>query len=179
MALAAEVLDWESYSGPDGTGWICDRCGKAIEKAGDGWLQWIERASPTGERQMCDLTLVHHLLASPRKETHSHGCQFDDDAEFRKDRGLTSDLQLSEFCGADGLMHLLSLLEEPGSSRPDVLEMIKRIHIPGYERARRHMEAAIAERVIEPNHPLGYYPQSDIQAVLKWAEERDEDGNQD
>lgn len=173
MASSVESLVEEAYRGPHNKGWICDRCGEEIKTAGDGWLQWIEVPNGPDKHRMRDLSLAHHVPASPRKESHAHGCQFDGDVEFRKDNGLVSDLGLTHFCGADGLMHLLELLAEEGSSQPDVLEMIKRIHIPGYERARLHAKEAISEGVFEPNYPLGYYSQSDIQAILKWAEEQE------
>lgn len=48
----------------------------------------------------------------------------------------------------------------------DVLEMIKRLHIPGYEHARLHFDEAIADGVFEPNRRPGYCRRDDIVAVL-------------
>lgn len=173
MASSDTLLGEESYRGPDGKGWICERCGEAIKTAGDGWLQWIEVKTESGDHKMRDLTLVHHVPASPREDAHPHGCQFDGEVEYRNDKGTVADLQLAEFCGADGLMRLLSLIAENESVRADLTEMIKRIQIPGYERARRYMNEAIRRGVIEPNLPSGCLWQSDIQAILRWEEERD------
>jgi hypothetical protein len=54
--------------------------------------------------------------------------------------------------------------------KDEVLEMIKRLHIPGYEHARQHFQRAIADGVFEPNMPDGYYWQSNIDAVLRFLE---------
>jgi hypothetical protein len=123
---------------------------------------------------MRDLTLVHHLPASPRRESHNHGCQFNEQMEYRKDGGIVEDLGLEHFCGPNGLVHLLSMVAEHPSSVNEILEMIQRIHIPGYERARLHARRAISEGVFEPNLPPGFYWQSDIRAILDWAEKQKE-----
>jgi hypothetical protein len=79
------------------------------------------------------------------------------------------DSHLNSFLGTDGLMLLLSMLAEGDLPKEEVLEMIKRLHIPGYEHARFHFERAIAQGVIEPHMPPGYYDQSDINAVLEFV----------
>ena len=172
--MAENEHDLTQYRGADGRGWKCDRCGENIKTAGDGWLQWISIPRESSGDKMRDLTLVHHLPASPRKNRHEYGCQFDSQAEFRKDGGTDLGFSLNECCGSDGLTRLLSLLEEEDSSRADVLEIIKRVHTPGYEQARQNVGEAIAEGIIEPNLPQGFYLQSDIREVLRWAEHEKE-----
>jgi hypothetical protein len=173
-AVVESEKDLRQYSGPDGTGWVCDRCEGQIKTAGDGWLQWIIVAGEPGEHKMRDLSLVHHLPASPRKENQAHGCQFDERMEYRKDGGIVGDLGLDNYCGPDGLMQLLSMVAEYGSSTTEILQMIQRIHIPGYERARLHARRAISEGVFEPNLPSGFYWQADIRAVLDWVNQEKE-----
>jgi hypothetical protein len=53
--------------------------------------------------------------------------------------------------------------------KDEALELIKRLHIPGYEQARLHFERAISEGVIERQYPPGYYNQSEIEAVLRFS----------
>ena len=173
--LLTEREELRYYRGPDGTGWICDRCGEVIETAGDGWLQWVGVPDESDGPTMRGLSLVHHFPASPRKQRHEDGCQFDPQ-EFRKDRGIVKDMHLDAFCGADGLMLFLSLISQKAASVAEILEMVKRIHIPGNERARSHFEHAIAEGVIGPNLPEGFYWQSDIRAVLDCAKRESERG---
>lgn len=72
------------------------------------------------------------------------------------------------FLGADGLMQLLALIAEQRLPQDQVLEMIKRLHVPGYEHARCHFNEAIGQLVFEPNTLAGFYWQHNINAVLEW-----------
>lgn len=78
-------------------------------------------------------------------------------------------LMLTEFLGADGLMMLLPILTKGELPQEDLLEMIKRCHVPGYEQAHLHFDHAIDEGIFERNTDPGYYSQSDIQAVLEFV----------
>jgi hypothetical protein len=51
--------------------WICDFCGGAIEKAEDGWVEWINLGISKPGR---DLRLVHRTGTGPRKD--KGGCMF-------------------------------------------------------------------------------------------------------
>jgi len=167
--------DLEQYPGPDGRGWICDNCGETIKTAGDGWVQWLDVPAKSGGPKVRDLSLVHHFPVSPRKKSREHGCQFDEQLEFRRDRSCLSDLSLDTFCGADGLTYLLSLFADEKIPQRDIITMMMRIHVPGYERARFHFSRAIREGVIEPNLPEGFHWQREIRAVLEWADQEQQE----
>ncbi len=146
--------------------WICDSCGQPIQQEQDGYIEWLmsgEGISSTGR----GLRLVHHQPASPHAPTGS--CQYDANLEARRDGSILNDLSLERFLGADGLMLLLSMLAEERLPKQEVLELTKRLHIPGYEHARFHFTRAIAAGVFEPDTLTGYHLQSDIQAVLKFV----------
>jgi len=155
------------------TTWICDTCGELIETVEAGWVEWlviVNRYDTADKRQGRGLRLVHHQPASPRRMARYGSCQYDAHAEFQRDGASLYDLPLSSFLGPDGLNLLLSMIAEDELPTEDVLEMTKRLHIPGYEHARRHFARAIAEGVFEPNMLKGYYWQHDIEAVLKAIE---------
>ena len=154
------------------TTWICDTCLEPIESADDGWVEWIEYDDAHGKRRGRDLRLVHHIPASPRSKPH--GCQHDERLESQKDRGILYDLSLTDFQGPNGLMRLLVMIHEDQLPRDDVLELIKRINIPGYEHARFHFDRAMAEGAFEPNMPPHFYFQQDIEAFLDFAEAHEE-----
>ena len=149
--------------------WICDTCGGIIEKPEDGWVEWISLTqagiSPSGR----DIRIVHSHSASPLDGPKK--CQYDGDIEFRKDKGVLSDNSLTDFIGPDGLMRLLVFISEQELPTPEVLEIIKRLHIPGYERARNHFDKAIYDGVFEPNMPKNFYNESDIKATIKYISE--------
>jgi hypothetical protein len=69
-------------------------------------------------------------------------------------------------------MLLLGKLEEGRLPQTEVLEMIKRLHIPGYERARHYFKEAIADYAFDPNTAPGYHYQDQIEATLRYVEER-------
>ena len=71
-------------------------------------------------------------------------------------------------------MRLLVMVHEKELPADDVLEMIKRLNIPGYEHARLHFERAMAEDVFEPNMPPHFYFQHDIDATLEFAQRSEE-----
>lgn len=138
--------------------WQCDTCGKKIKAVEDGWVEWItvvnqKKGTSTGR----DLRLVH-----------KGKCQFNERAENDKDGGIVGDLGLADFLGPDGLVALLELLDRGEIPQVDVIAMIQRLHVPGYEQARPHFKRAISEGVIEPNMAPGFYVQSDIEAVIAW-----------
>lgn len=152
-------------------GWICDTCGERIEKVEDGWVEWMKYPKDGADRgevkkyEGKGLRLVHHRSVNP-------GCAYDQKVEYATRKGLLSDLPLSEFLGPDGLMQLLGFIATNIVPTEECLEMIKRLHIPEYEDARRFFDEAIRGEVFEPNTPEGYYRQSDIQAVLRWLGKR-------
>lgn len=114
--------------------WFCDRCFRPIRRVEDGWVQWWSTGNPPngrGER----LQLVHHKSASPLKNSDC-GCCFHPNSPLSRSGYTVEDLPLRYFVGHEGLMRLFNLLEEEGLPQDEVLEMCKRLHIPGYERVR-------------------------------------------
>lgn len=165
-----------SFSGFDGNGWICDVCGGIIARAEDGWVEWLETPVPGMESKSKGngLRLVHHVPASPRNNMREMGCQYDGNAEFKKNRALVSDLSLTDFVGADGLMNLLEMAHKEEVPKHEALEMVKRLHIPGYEHVRHYFSEAISDGVYEPNRTEGYPFQYQISAIKKWLKLRGE-----
>jgi len=145
--------------------WICDSCHQPITDVSHGWVEWLTR-NEGGKHIGRGLRLVHHCSAH---EPLDGRCQCDVRAERARDVSSLSDLPLTDFVGPDGLITLLSLIADEEVPTEEVLEMIKRLHVPGYEHARFHFDAAIADGVFEPNTRPGYYSIHDINAVLEYA----------
>ncbi|MFL5345322.1 MAG: hypothetical protein ACJ8AT_11040 [Hyalangium sp.] len=153
------------------TMWTCDTCGQKINSAKDGWVEWLHFfPGPASGPKGHGLRLVHNGGTSPRGLS---GCQYGKGA--KKPNEMVQDLQLEEFLGADGLMRLLELIYDQKVPTEEVLEMIKRLHIPGYEEARLHFESAIAAGEFEPNTAPGFPFQFQIAGVLKFARSRQSD----
>ncbi len=74
-----------------------------------------------------------------------YGCQFNDDDPTY----MSMDSSLSEFLGPDGLMHLLDFVAKNSVETSEVLEMIKRLNVPGYEQGRKDRPTDISKAVQE------------------------------
>lgn len=124
--------------------WICDRCKEPIMTAEEGWFKWTKNLN--------DGTL------SGFKITHHPTCKQPGPKLQRSGLISPGDL-LKEFLGQDGLIRLLELMSQTNpESLHELLEMIQRLHIPGYESALPHFEQAHADLQLVP--PIGgvYYP---------------------
>ncbi|WP_375103782.1 hypothetical protein ACDZ28_32755 [Paenibacillus sp. RS8] len=102
--------------------WVCDHCSDTIEDAKTGWFEWYndENDVQTGFR------IVHHDVK----------CMYNEQQLFKEGK-LTKDMHLDYFVTSAGLEHLLEILErDEVKDKSEVSEMIKRIHVPGYEQRR-------------------------------------------
>ncbi len=147
-------------------GWRCATCGELITRVEDGWVEWLAGEDENGNSTCKGLRLVHVSSASPRG-TEGHGCRYDERQEFKNDQSVVEGLALERFVGPDGLMMLLSLIAADELPRDELLELAKRVQIPGYEQTRELFPRAVAEGVIEPSIGMGYYLQSEIESVLR------------
>ena len=148
--------------------WICDSCRQPITKVEHGWVEWLTRREG-GKEIGRGLRLVHHCTAH---DPLNGRCQYNSRAEYERDHSGLSDLPLTSFVGPDGLIKLLSLIANEEVPTHQVLEMIKRLHVPGYEQARFYFEDAIADGVFEPNTRRDYYSLCQINAVLEYSRKK-------
>ena len=147
-------------------GWRCSCCGDLITSIEDGWVEWLASEDERGER-LKGLRMVHRLSRSAGSS--GPGCRYDSVREFRNDRSIVEGLSLERFVGSDGLMLLLSFLASGEMPRGDVLELAKRVQIPGYEQARELFPEAIGMGIFSPTIGEGYYMQSEIRELLSWV----------
>lgn len=99
-------------------------------------------------------------------------CRYDLHKVFREHSDIIEGLPLARFVGADGLMLLLSLLATGEIPQADILELTKRLQIPGYEQVRGRFPAPEAQGIVSPAIADRYYLQSEIQELLQWAGRR-------
>jgi hypothetical protein len=144
-------------------GWHCDACGELIRTFEAGRLEWL----CDGEDRVHGLRLVHRRGLPP---PHSAGCEYDRNEEYRKDGSLIEGLSLATLSGVDGLMLMLAMLVRGEHPAEQIIEVIKRLYVPGYEQTRNFFPRAISENIIVPAIGPGYYLQSEIQNVLQWMQ---------
>ncbi|HEX6501916.1 MAG TPA: hypothetical protein VF011_01625 [Terriglobales bacterium] len=79
-------------------------------------------------------------------------------------------MPLDRFIGPDGLVLLLSMIAGRELPLPGLIEIAKRVQIPGYEAVYEVVRDAVNGGVIAPAIGLGFYLQCEISDVLNWAE---------
>ncbi|GEM_PF-1134958 len=153
------------------SGWRCDNCGERISALDAGWVEWLAAEDAKGRPIVGGLRLVHrHSTTSRSREPN--GCQYNPLHEFRKNRGIIEGLALDRFAGPDGLMLLLSLIAERELPARELIELAKRVQIPGYEAVYELAHDAVREGVIAPSISSGFYLQCEISDVMRWAKYR-------
>lgn len=140
--------------------------------AEDGWVEWLNQKVENAGRRIHRMRLVHCNPASSLPGPN--GCQFDANEEYVQGNGGVADSELGRFLGPDGLTRLLEKLQ-PGAALDEIVEMIKRLHTPGYEQARLHFDTAQSAGVFESDLRQGFYLQEQIQRTLAYAEQRSKD----
>ena len=153
------------------SGWRCDVCGELVSDLQAGWVEWLAAEDTEGKATVSGLRLVHSRNTSP-KWPGPYGCQYNPRDEFRKNRGIVEGLALDRFAGPDGLMLLLSMIAERELPVQELIELAKRVQIPGYEAVHELVHDAVNEGVIAPSISSGFYLQCEIWDVLEWAEYR-------
>lgn len=147
-------------------GWRCDSCGDIITSVQSGWVEWLASEDKHGNDILKGLRLVHR---GRQKNARNHNCRYDPLEHFRGGRTIVEGLPLERLVGADGLMVLLSFLAEGELPRREILELIKRVQIPGYELVRNLSPRGLHSKLLSPVLSRGYYLQSEIREMLGWA----------
>jgi len=150
------------------SGWRCDSCGQLVPDLLAGWVEWLAAEDTRGKPKVSGLRLVHRRDSGARSP-EPYGCRYNPRDEFRKNRGIVEGLALDRFAGPDGLMLLLSMIAERELPLQELIELAKRVQIPGYEAAYELVHDAVSEGVIAPCISSGFYLQCEIWDVLKWA----------
>ena len=160
--VLAAMLD----RGPKTTRWYCDVCGQAIEHPEDGGVEWLTRLGDEAVSSW-GLRLVHTASAGPFPQ----GCGYDQGRESQRDESVVVlGFPLVEMIEPDGLPMLLYLLTPEMNPQSQVIEMIQRLHTPGYERARFHLPEALARGIIKDRIETAPSTQEEIVATLEWAD---------
>jgi hypothetical protein len=148
-------------------GWGCDLCGELITTIENGWVEWLASETDCGEEVLRGLRLVHRRSIPPNGRRQ--GCRYDPIKEFKRGKTIVEGLPLERFVGPDGLMMLFSFLAAGSLPRAEILELAKRLQIPGYEHVRSLLRESPTARL--STQFLGHqcYPQSEICEMIALA----------
>ncbi len=145
-------------------GWRCDSCGELITTIEGGWVEWLASESDRGEEVLSGLQLVHRGPIQPNGQ--KQGCRYDSLKEFRKRKTIVEGLPLEHFVGPDGLMMLFSFLAAGSLPRGEILQLAKRVQIPGYELARSLLQESSSSNVVRQFLGHECYLQSEIREMI-------------
>ena len=143
--------------------WVCDVCGKEIEKVEDGYVVWSEN-----EQGQIDRIRILH------KNNHVNGERVtgcDHDPTYRMS------LPLESFLGDEGKVRLLSLIDPGADFREDYkehiadmrlfVEFFRRVQLPHYEEARIYWNKAHGDGFFAgANENWTYLPQT-LKALIE------------
>jgi hypothetical protein len=128
--------------------WLCDGCGEVIESPEQGCLEWLWNEDDDSKAHC--FRIVHLDSYSPHKS--SPHCYHYEDQWNRADG------RLDRYVGGGGLTTLLAFLDHDSctvSTGPrvtdvrELVEIIRRLHVPYYEEARRHFRKAITDGLLD------------------------------
>jgi hypothetical protein len=152
----------------DFMGWRCGSCNQLITGVDDGWVEWLASEDDCGESSLGGLRLVHR--GAPFAHGLQGSCQYNAREEFRNNRTIVEGLSLERLVGPDGLMVLLSLLAAGDLPKAQIIELTKRLHIPGYELSR-NLSGATAQIAFTAYLGEGFYLQSELEELIARATE--------
>ena len=140
--------------------WYCDSCGQNILTAREGIIEWKN----TSESDRFDLHLVHNTTK----------CTYDGRSMYLLEKTTVSHSPLEWYLGDDGLMMLLEEISlDLFLNKREVIEMIKRLHINGYDAVYTHIDEACSEGVVECDRQLNSITQENIKAIQEWLFKRE------
>jgi hypothetical protein len=158
LARNREMKRATHYRLRNSMGWHCACCAQLITSVSEGWVEWLASEDDHGATILNGLRLVHR-----------ESCRYDPRKVFRSGRSVVEGLSLERFVGPDGLILLLSLLAAGELPTAEVIEMAKRVQIPGYELARNLIGQQNPPEVFPPSLGHGCYLQSEIADLIRRA----------
>lgn len=142
--------------------WICDVCGKVIEKPEDGYVVW-----GTNEEGKIDKIRILH------KNNHVDGYIIGCDHDSR----YSMSLPIESFLGDDGKVRLLSLIDPGPDFRMEYrehiadmrlfLEFFRRVQIPYYEEARLYWSRAQADGYFAGANEIWTYLPRNLKTLIE------------
>lgn len=142
--------------------WICDVCGKVIEKPEDGYVVW-------GENEQGQIDKIRILHKNNHVDEHVTGCDHD--------HRYSMSLPLESFLGDNGKVRLLSLIDPGPDFRAkyqehiaDIrlfLEFFRRVQLPYYEEARLYWGKARADGFFDGANEIWTYLPRNLKMLIE------------
>lgn len=115
-------------------GWRCASCDQLITSIADGWVEWLALENGRDAAILSGVRLIHRRGVRAKKGKIA--CHYDSRKRLRNPAKIVEGLALEYFVGPNGLLLLLSLVEAGEFPREDIVELARRVQVPGYELSR-------------------------------------------
>jgi len=135
--------------------YICDSCGKLIEKPEDGWWEYLH---DTKTDLVSGFRIVHHRVQ----------CMYRGQ-ELRHKNKMVGDLDLNSMLASGGFGHMLHWLELSETRKlslrieiTEFTEIMRRLYLPYWEEARQYWEQAFSEGF----HDKCGFSENDLKSII-------------
>jgi hypothetical protein len=146
-------------------GWRCASCARLITSVSEGWVEWLASEEDDGGEILSGLRLVHR-----------ESCRYDERKVFGDRRSVVEGLCLERFVGPDGLILFLSLMAVGKLPTVEVIELAKRVQVPGYELACNLVGQTDLRQLCPAYLGHGCYLQSELADLVTGALKDTENG---
>jgi hypothetical protein len=137
--------------------WFCDSCGGLIEKPEDGWIEWYTEGDA-------------YIASGYRIVHHDQRCMYNEHVLFQQGK-MVSDNHLDDYVGPNGLVYLTRMLELDNlKDKSELIEMIRRLHVPYYEEARQYWAQAEEDGFFDgSNEVWPYLPSTCLRLIGEYG----------
>jgi len=149
-------------------GWHCASCDQLIRDVGAGWVEWLASEDVCGNIVLSGFRLVHRTVTDTAASRY--GCRYDVRQVFRDHGSVVEGLTLERFVGPNGLMVLLSFLSAGELPKAEVIELAKRVQVPGYELTCNLLRKGKISKALTPFFGHDCYLRSEIRELIIGAE---------
>jgi hypothetical protein len=155
---SARICNMSGFNLHNFRGWHCASCAELITSTRDGWVEWLASEDDSAGTILSGLRLVH-----------DNSCRYDVRAAFRNDRSVVEGLSLECFVGPDGLTLLLSFLAAGELPPAEVIQLARRVQLPGYELACNLVGQQNLTQVLPPSLGHECYLMSELTELITRA----------
>lgn len=153
------------------TQFVCDKCGKLIEKPSDGYVEWLTIYTPNEPVTVSEFKIIHAQVTSPNK-AHKEGCHHHLNSDH------LSDIDLSHFL-KNAHQYIYAFLSPgplhdiEGNEPSQVVDFAaftdfaRRLTIPYYEEARQYFDKAINDGYFSDHHSIAIFTEETLLHIIE------------
>jgi len=148
---------------------LCDQCGELIQRPEHGSIEWKSVAPAEHPVKARGIRIVHAHGFGPNEK----GCYYQAVGGLVAQDEVVGDKSLVELQRGDGIVWILGKKTDKAITEDEADELLKRLYVKHYDRARSHFKSAIEDGILDKNVPFGCWPEADLKRVVDWIDGRE------